>query len=300
MSSRKKVIVGIGELLWDMLPSGKQAGGAPGNFAYQVCRLGDTGLVVSRVGEDDMGRELVDLLEGLGLSCKQVQRDKERPTGRSLIEVDDEGVPTFNVVENVAWDFIEWTADLERLAKRADAVYFDTLALRAPASRETAWRLLGELRPDAVRIFDFNLRPPFYSEEPIRRSLEMADLVKTNDEELPKVMKMLGLEAGEDEIETARILIGRFDLDLLFVTRGPGGSLCVTRDDLDEQPGIEVEVEDTVGAGDAFTAALIHNYLRGSSLERMNRAANALGAWVAGQKGATPVHTTQILEKVKT
>ncbi len=226
MSSQGFVIVGLGELLWDLLPGGRQLGGAPANFAYHASSLGDRGIVASRVGIDAPGREAIDRLEEIGLITSYVQRDEAHPTGTVLVQVDDKGQPCYTISENVAWDFLEWTDEWQKLAGAADAVCFGSLAQRTRQSKNTLRRFLEATRPDALRIFDVNLRQTFYSVETLDESLKLADAVKLNAEELPRVIESLGLDGGSEETR-ARRLIEAYDLELVCITRGGCGSLLV-------------------------------------------------------------------------
>lgn len=283
----KKLVVGLGEVLWDMLPAGKHLGGAPANFAYITTLLGDDGIVASCVGRDELGKEALARLETLGLSTGLVQRDKSRPTGVVNVTIDGNGCARFAIEQPSAWDFLRWTTEWESLSRSADAVCFGSLAQRSEQSRATIRHFLELTREDAIRIFDVNLRAPFYSADVVLESMKFTDIVKLNDEELPKVMELLGLTPS-GERSSAEQLISRFGLKLVCVTRGARGSLLVTDAGFHEQSALDVKVVDTVGAGDAFTAALVHEYLRGAGLATMNRVANRVGAWVASQAGPTP------------
>ncbi len=296
MSDGKRTIVGLGELLWDLLPSGKQLGGAPANFAYITNLLGDTGIPASRIGNDSLGEEALQRLNQLGLSPASVQSDPIHPTGSVKVEIDKDGQPRFDILEPVAWDFLEWTPAWQRLAEETDAVCFGSLAQRCSQSRTTICRFLHATRPEAVRVFDVNLRQNFYSHEVLAESMKLANIVKLNHEELPRVVRMLELENCA-EPDSARCLLTAHDLDLVCVTRGTGGSILISRDDRCEHPGFKVKVADTVGAGDAFTAALVHEYLRGTHLAQINETANRVGAWVASQSGATPALKAGSLER---
>jgi fructokinase len=291
----KKLVVGLGEVLWDVLPKGKHLGGAPANFAYITTLLGDEGIVASRVGSDENGSEATHRMRELGLPCSFIQRDVTQPTGIVKVELDYRGAPRFQIQEPSAWDFFEWTPEWQSLAQKADAVCFGSLAQRSAASRETIRQFLAATRPDAVRIFDVNLRGFFYSPEVLMESMKRATLVKMNDEEVPKVMALCGLE-HHDEEASARRLIDDFGLQLVCITRGCKGSLLVNRQTFSEQPSVPVRVADTVGAGDAFTAAMVHEFLHGASLEVMGETANLVGAWVASQSGPTPVPTEGVLQ----
>jgi fructokinase len=287
MTNGKRTTVGLGELLWDMLPSGKQLGGAPANFAYITNLLGDTGIPASRVGRDSLGDEALQRLAQVGLNAASVQRDSIHPTGTVKVEIDNVGQPRFEISEPVAWDFLEWTPAWQRLAKAADAICFGSLAQRSSPSRTTIRRFLHAARPEAVRIFDVNLRQNFYTARVLAKSMKLATIVKLNHEELPRIMHFFELEHRGEE-DSARRLLSSHDLKLVCVTRGTAGSLLISLDQCSEHPGFRVKVADTVGAGDAFTAAMVHGYLRGKSLAQINEIANRVGAWVASQSGATP------------
>jgi fructokinase len=299
MLSKQYTVVGLGELLWDLFPAGKQLGGAPANFAYITSLLGDDGIPASRLGRDDLGTEAIRRLGKLGLSTEFIQQDADHPSGTVKVKVDPAGQPCFEIAQSVAWDFFDWTLPWQELAQRTDAVCFGSLAQRSECSHDTIRKFLLSMRPGALRIFDANLRQNFYTTEVITESMKLATIVKLNHEELPKIMHLFELEnhgenRGEDPSEdcgeenSARRLLSSYDLDLVCITRGTNGSLLVSGDQSTEHPGFKVKVADTVGAGDAFTAALVHGYLRGTPLAQINEAANRVGAWVASQPGATP------------
>lgn len=284
--SKRYIVIGLGELLWDLFPAGKQLGGAPANFAYIASLLGDKGIPASRLGRDSLGADAIRRLGELGLSTEFIQKDTDHPTGTVKVEVDRTGQPRFEISESVAWDFLEWTPRWQKLAEQADAVCFGSLAQRSEHSRATIRRFLLALRKSAVRVFDVNLRQNFYSVQVLAESLKLATIVKLNHEELPKIISLFELETSTEE-DSARQLLSH-EVKLVCVTRGNGGSLLVSADERSEHPGFKVKVADTVGAGDAFTAALVHGYLRGTSLAQISETANRIGAWVASQSGATP------------
>jgi len=287
MAEKKHTVVGLGELLWDMFPSGKKLGGAPANFAYIASLLGENGIPVSRVGHDGLGDELVERLAAGGLPTNFIQNDADHPTGTVKVEVDSAGQPRFEISTGVAWDFIEWTPQLANVARECDAVCFGSLAQRSPQSCSSIRNFLAATRPEAVRVFDVNLRQHFYDADVISDSLKSATIVKMNHEELPRIMQLFALE-HRDEQSSSQRLAELFHLRLVCITRGEAGSLLVTPGGSHSHAGFRVHVADTVGAGDAFTAALVHEYLRGSSLAAMNDAANRMGAWVASQIGGMP------------
>jgi len=287
---KRYTMVGLGELLWDMLPGGKHLGGGPANFAYFAHILGDNALVASRVGEDALGREALQRLRKLGLRSSHVQLDPVHPTSSVRVEIDKSGQPRFTITRAVAWDFLSWTPAWKRLAQRADVVCFGSLAQRSAVSRKAVLMFLRSTRPATLRVFDVNLRPPFYSTNVISNSLRLANIVKVNDEELPHIMKRMNLSYSTQE-KSALTLLRHFNLRLVCVTQGSRGSVLVTQNQVARHRGVKCSVADTVGAGDAFTAALVHHYLRGAPLDRINEAANRLGSWVASQPGATPPMT---------
>jgi fructokinase len=283
----KRIVVGLGELLWDLLLAGKQLGGAPANFAYITSLLGDAGIPASRLGTDSRGTEAIRRLGELDLSTEFIQRDLQHPTGTVVVEVDRDGQPRFEISESVAWDFLAWTPQWQILAERADAVCYGSLAQRSETSRATIRNFLQATRPNALRVFDVNLRQNFFTAQVLAESMQLASVVKLNHEELPRIMRLFELEHRSEE-DSARHLLSLHDLKLVCITRGSNGSLLVSADGCNEHPGFKVKVADTVGAGDAFTAALVHGYLRGTPLAQINDTANRVGAWVASQSGATP------------
>jgi fructokinase len=298
MPTKNYTVVGLGELLWDVFPEGKQLGGAPANFAYMTSLLGDKGVVVSCVGSDALGRSAGRRLERLGLRTSYLQIDDSLPTGTVKVAVDSNGQASFEISTEVAWDFLDWTPTLQSLAEQANAVCFGSLAQRSPRSRETIRMFLKTMRADATRVLDVNLRQKFYSAETLAESARLAHIIKLNHDELPVVVQLLGFPF-RDEASAAQWLQQTYSSKLVCVTRGAKGSLLVGGHATDEHPGCAVEVVDTVGCGDAFTAALVYHYLRGASLSTMNEAANRMGAWVASQAGATPSRDNYYLEQVR-
>ena len=291
-------VVGLGEILWDLLPAGRQLGGAPANFAYIAALLGDRSVAASRLGDDPLGNQAREHLTRLQLSTAYLQTDVAHPTGTVKVDLDALGQPRFEFAEQVAWDFLEWTPSWQQLAAEADAVCFGSLAQRAPASCSTIQNFLRATRPEGLRVFDVNLRQHFFNREILSHSLEVASIVKVNHEELPRILEILGLAKGDDD-SSARRLAGLHNVQLVCVTRGPRGSLIVSRKGkVSEHPGFRVPIADTVGAGDAFTAAMVHHYLRGAPIDRINEAANRMGAWVASQVGGMPVPQNGSLSQV--
>jgi fructokinase len=262
-------------------------GGAPANFAYHAHALGAESLVVSRVGRDDLGRDLVEHLNALGLVTSGISVDPAAPTGTVSVTLDPTGQPTYTIHTDVAWDFLEAGPEVLRAAAGADAVCFGTLAQRHPVARDSIRRVLQATRPEALRIFDINLRQRFWSREVIVESLALANVLKLNDEELPILMDLLGWPCEDDQGLMAR-LAQRFDLRAVALTRGARGSLLWTADRSWNWPGSDLKVADTVGAGDSYTAALALGLLSGKSPEDILRIAHRVADFVCTQPGATP------------
>jgi fructokinase len=290
-------VVGLGELIWDLLPAGRRLGGAPSNFAYISRLLGNDAVVASRVGSDALGAEAVARLSRAGVETAYIQFDAVHPTGIVGVEVGAGGEPRFNVNENSAWDYLEWTPLWEALAGRADVVCFGTLGQRNPQAHATITRLLDNTRPGTLRVFDVNLRHSFFTTEMLTRSLRLSDLVKLNAGELSAAAAMLDLRAT-GEREMAQALLERFGLALVAVTRGRGGSLLVSEEATAEHPGFSVRVVDMIGCGDAFAAALAHCRRRRAPLDLTNEIANRVGAWVATQPGATPEADAETIHRL--
>jgi len=214
----KFVVVGLGEILWDILPAGKQLGGAPANFAYHAQAIGSEAVVVSRVGDDALGKEILTRLGELGLECGYIQTDTEHSTGTVTVELDEQGKPAYNIHENVAWDFIAAEPALVDFARKADAVCFGSLCQRHRVSRATIREFLGATRQDCIRVFDINLRQSYFDEEVVETMLEVADVLKLNDEELPVVARLVGVKGAEDEVLSD--LTSRYELRMIAVQRG--------------------------------------------------------------------------------
>jgi fructokinase len=287
------LVLGIGELLWDMLPAGPRLGGAPANFTVMAGRLGNHAAILSRIGRDDLGREAVNQLDPLPADTSFLQVDRVHETGRVTVAFHDRQ-PEYIIHKPAAWDSLELSDEWVRLAERADAICFGSLAQRSLESRQTIQTLAAQTPSRCIRIFDVNLRPPFYSSEVVQESLELATVVKMNDAEVPLMLALLGL-AIEDDIlphnlhSSAERFLAEFpSLEMVAITRGAHGSLLVRRDEWHEHPGFPVSVADTIGAGDAFTAAMTHYLLRGAELPVLNEAGNRWGGWIASQSGAMP------------
>ena len=280
-------IVGLGELLWDVFPDERRPGGAPANFAWHANQMGARGLVVSRVGSDPLGDALLEFLDGQGLESAYVQRDASQPTGTVSITTDPNGQPDYTIHEPVAWDFLEWTDSLADLFGGVSAVCFGTIAQRQPGSRSTIAACLAALPEGALKVYDINLRKASWELSTVEASLETADIVKLNDEELEVLTS--GLDwPGSDPSEITAFLQERYRLEGVWVTRGESGCLLRGGDELIECEGVDVEVADTVGAGDSFTAAMIWSLGEGWPLADSAQLANRVGALVASRPGGMP------------
>lgn len=294
----KYTVVGIGEVLWDIYRDHRHVGGAPANFAIHAAQLGDEGLLVSRVGDDGMGRELIQALRKRQLPIKYIQIDEKKPTGSAMVSLDVKGVPSFRGSQDVAFDYLQFTPELETLAQNCDVVFFGALAQRSPATRKTVWRFLQSAR-NAVRIFDVNSRA---SAEMLREivppSLEAATVLKVNRHELDIVQVILRRE-GEARRKFIDFLLKKYHLKLVAVTYGEGGCEIFDGQTACKVDGLPVQEIDTTGAGDAFAAGLIHKLLRGASLREIAEYANLLGAFLCTQSGATPVFTAPDLENFR-
>ena len=282
---KKPIVAGIGELLWDMLPSGKQLGGAPCNFAFHAQQAGCESIVISAVGMDNLGKELVDTMTQLGLAPDFVQVNVF-PTSTVTIMLDEHGHPDYTIHEEVAWDHILMTEQILNVSGNLDAVCFGSLAQREEVSANTIALLLLSLNPDCLKVFDINLRQNYYSKETILRSLSLSDVLKLNDDELPVVAGFT--EISGDISGQLHQLIDLFDLKYIVYTMGSKGSIIVSRDDYSYIEAPKVEVADTVGAGDAFTAVFIAGILNGFPLASIHRKATEIAALVCTKKGATP------------
>jgi fructokinase len=279
-------VIGLGEILWDLLPSGKQLGGAPANFAFHARALGVRSRVISRVGQDSLGVEILQRLQALGLPVADIQVDPSAPTGTVSVELSAGGQPRFTIHENVAWDRLALQESALAAVAEADAISFGTLAQRRQPARNTIQALLAAARPSAWRILDINLRQNYFSRKIIEASLRLANVVKCNDAELPVLAQLLGLDGSvRRQIEG---LARRHAQRVVCLTRGAQGSLLYAGGQWADDPSQPVVVKDTVGAGDAFTAALAVGLLAGKPLDAINRRANQVARYVCSCEGATP------------
>lgn len=283
-----EIVVGMGEALWDVLPEGKKIGGAPANFAYHVSQFGLPSCVVSAIGDDALGKEIIENFTSKGLD--QLIAELPYPTGTVQVEIDQTGIPLYDIKENVAWDNIPYTEHLDALAKRTKAVCFGSLAQRNVVSRETINHFLDTMPKDddSLIVFDVNLRQGFYNKEILCNSMQNCNILKINDEELITVSRMFGYP-GIDLQDKCWILLGKYNLKMLILTCGINGSYVFTPGNVSFQPTPKVEVTDTVGAGDSFTAAFIASILKGKSVTEAHTIAVKTSAFVCTQKGAMPI-----------
>lgn len=282
------LIVGIGEVLWDMLPEGKKLGGAPANFAYHVSQFGLRSCVVSAVGNDSLGNEIIESLNSKGMNY--LIPDVPYPTGTVEIEVDDAGIPQYDIKENVAWDNIPYNDQLESVAAKTKAICFGSLAQRNAVSRNTIHKFINAMPKESntLVVCDINLRQQFYDTDTLCDSLSLCNILKINDEELEIISKLFKLP--ENDINgQCRSIMERYNLKIIILTCGINGSYLFTPDSVSFQPTPKVDVADTVGAGDSFTAAFIASILKGKSVQEAHSLAVHTSAYVCTQKGAMPL-----------
>ena len=291
----KGLVIGMGEALWDVLPEGKKIGGAPANFAYHGSQFGLPSCVVSAVGDDPLGHEIIENFTSKGLT-HQIDT-VPYPTGTVQVEIDQAGVPQYEIKENVAWDNIPYTAMLEKLAEKTTAVCFGSLAQRNVVSRNTINRFLDAIPATnkPLIVFDVNLRQGFYNKDILCNSMKRCNILKINDEELVTVSRMFGYP-GIDLQDKCWILLGKYNLQMLILTCGINGSYVFTPGNVSFQPTPKVEVADTVGAGDSFTAAFISSILKGKSVAEAHSKAVQTSAYVCTKKGAMPLLPPELTE----
>lgn len=286
------IVVGLGEILWDVFPERKVLGGAPANFAYHVSQFGFNGYAVSAIGEDLLGKEILSNMEEKGLNY--LIETTDYPTGTVQVQLNKAGVPTYEICENVAWDNIPFTPRTENLAKNAKAVCFGSLAQRNKASRETIRKFISLMPANSLKIFDINLRLNFYTKEIIEDSLKIANIMKINDEEVAIVAQLFKWEGDEQEICVR--LLEKYNLEILILTKGTEGSFVFTPRQTSYQPTPKIHVADTVGAGDSFTAAFVAAYMHGERIEDAHQLAVEVSAYVCLQHGAMPKLADAYLE----
>lgn len=284
----KKLVVGMGEALWDVLPEGKKIGGAPANFAYHVSQFGLPSCVVSAIGEDSLGKEIAENFTSKGLNY--ILAEVPYPTGTVQVEIDQAGIPQYDIKENVAWDNIPFTRELQDLAKRTKAFCFGSLAQRNVVSRDTIAAYLDMIpkEDDTLIVFDVNLRQGFFTKEILTESMKRCNILKINDEELVMVSRMFGYP-GIDLKDKCWLILGKYNLKMLILTCGINGSYVFTPGNISFLPTPKVEVADTVGAGDSFTAAFIASILKGDTVTEAHHKAVETSAYVCTKNGAMPV-----------
>lgn len=294
IKNKKFIVAGVGEILWDMLPSGKQLGGAPANFAYFAKALGAEAYMVSRVGGDRLGREILDKLGKLGFSRKYVAVDYAHPTGIVEVRLDKDGKPSYEIKRNVAWDFIEYSSELCSLAGKTNAVCFGSLAQRSGVTRETIHNFIAAMPEASLKIFDINLRQSFYNRKIIEQLLKLSNVLKLNDEELVLVSDLLSIPGNEARVVKSLML--KYKLDVVAVTKGPKGAVLYSPAGAYPARGRKIRIADTVGAGDAFTAGLVMGLLNRLKMETISDLANRLAVYVCGQHGATPILSLEMIK----
>jgi len=279
-------VIGLGEVLWDVLPEGKKLGDAPCNFVYHCLQQGARGTVLSAVGNDHNGKEILELLNSKGLSEDLIQVN-DHPTGIVDVSLNDRGIPEYTIHENVAWDFISYHEDIQQKVFEADIICFGTLAQRNNVFRITLEKILKTCKPGTLLVYDINLRQHYYNHAIIQNSLQLCNVLKMNKEELLIVCEILEItEEGDDK--KVLHLMKRFNLKLIALTKGINGSLLVTTSDRSHLPTPQVKVKDTVGAGDAFTAAMIVGFANGNGLRKIHQKAVEISAFVCTREGAMP------------
>ncbi len=281
----KRYIVGLGEALWDVLPDGKKLGGAPANFAYHAAQFGLDTIAISALGEDKLAEETIDALKEHNLNYLMPR--VPYPTGTVQVTLTGDGIPTYDIKENVAWDNIPLTDEMLEVAKNARAVCFGSLAQRNVVSRENIHKFLDATPDDCVKIFDINLRQQFYTKEVIKESLKRCNILKINDEELVLIGRMFGYP-GLDIENKCWLILGKYNLDMLVLTCGTNGSYVFTPGQMSFQETPKVKVADTVGAGDSFTGSFVGSILNGKSVPEAHKTAVQVSAFVCTQNGAMP------------
>lgn len=297
MRTRRNYVVGIGEALWDILPEGKKLGGAPANFAYHVSQFGLQSRVVSSIGDDKLGNEILENFQDKGLQT--LIEKVPYPTGTVQVQLDTEGVPCYEIKENVAWDNIPFTDKLKQLAGKTCAVCYGSLAQRNVVSRETINAFLDAMPggKGQYKVFDINLRQGFYTREILCSSMERCNILKINDEELVTVSRMFGYP-GIDLQDKCWILLAKYNLEMLILTCGVNGSYVFTPGNVSFVETPKVQVADTVGAGDSFTAAFISAVLKGKTVTEAHQLAVNVSAHVCTQNGAMPELPENLLNRV--
>lgn len=289
------VAVGLGEMLWDLFPNVNKLGGAPANFAFHLNSLGVESYPVSSIGDDQLGREILTVIKSKSLSTKYLRTNSNYPTGTVEIELNDSGIPTYNIIENVAWDYIKMSNDLVEIAKLCNVVCFGSLAQRSVVSKKTINDFLESTSKSCIRIFDINLRQNYYTDQIIESSLQRSNVCKLNDDELQIVSSMLGYSGSEESL--ASEMMRNFSLNVLALTKGSDGSILFMNDNVSKMKTNQIDIADTVGAGDAFAAGIAFGLLNQFNIERMHNIANNLASFVCSKQGATTAIGTEDLKR---
>lgn len=291
------IVVGLGELLWDKLPTGNVLGGAPANVLYHTQKMGLQSYLITSIGNDTLGEQALELVASNGLPTQFIQDHPTRPTGYVDVTV-EAGRASYTFAEDTAWDAIEFTDTMENLASTAQVIVYGTLAQRSEKSKETIQKFLASA-PQAIKFCDINIRKPYISTQVIKESLEFATILKINEDEIHEVLIALDMHDDDDPLVAAHTLLNTYSLQCICLTREAHGSRILVKDYCIEHTGIPTTVQDTIGAGDAFAAAFIYHVLHGNTLEQASNAANTLGSWVASHQGATPQYSDSILQAIK-
>ena len=283
---QKKIIIGFGEVLWDILGNEKLLGGAPANFGYHCQQLGAEARIVSAIGSDDLGDEIITHFKNKELTTDNLQRSPDHPTGTVTVELDEQGIPSYVIHEQVAWDYIEWNDALQSLSEVADAICFGSLSQRSPVTKTTLQKMLGSVSQQCLKVFDINLRPPYYNTPILLQSLELANVIKMNQDEAIIVGQIFNW--GGDVHVIVKQLFKKFNFQLIAITYGEEGSKLFTPEQESFMKVNPVKIADTIGAGDSFTAALVTGWLNKFPLTEIHELAGKLSAYVCTQRGAMP------------
>jgi len=295
MNNKNTYIVCFGEILWDIFPDGEKAGGAPFNAAYHIKKMGIEVKMLSRIGNDELGKKLTDRMKGWGITTSYIQEDLEHPTSTVLAKIDEHHEASYEIINHVAWDYIEFLPEHEKLVSEAEAFIFGSLSARNEKTRETLLKLLKSAK---LKVFDVNFRPPFIDVDLIRQLLHHADIVKMNKSEMRQIMEFLGKEYKSEE-ETAAFIQKHFDIREIILTKGSKGARYFTGDTHYDFAAVPIEIADTVGSGDAFLSGFISKRILGGSPEEMMNNAVSLGAWITSKYGACPGYDLQEFEAFK-
>lgn len=295
---KKFTIIGVGAILWDIFPKCKKLGGAPANFAYHVYSLGHDGVIISRVGNDVLGTEIIKVLSNKKMNTSFIQIDEIYPTGTVEVVIDINNQPDYINKEQVAWDFIEWQNSFIELLDKADAICFGTIDQRNEVSRKTIINILKKTQTNTEIVYDVNLRQNYYNRGIIEESLKFATILKLNDLELEVIKKLFKINEKYNLKESCQYLLQEYNLKLVCLTKGEEGSLLIDKTSTFKGDIFPCKVVDRVGAGDAFIAAMIIQFLQGSSLEEISFRANKLASWVTSKEGGMPIYDPDIISAI--